>query len=144
MLVEIYRQKFDKDDPERGILGKLYINGVYVCDTLEPPYRDKYGCVDAGTYSVVEKYSPSFRRKMFYLDMAKAGSRRTGIMFHTGNSAYNPQDTKGCILVGYVTIPDSFYISYSRAAFQVFMWNLNSCHNVSDIKVDIHDCFEFV
>lgn len=121
MHLVIERKYFDPDSPDRGIMGHLYINGVYVCDTLEPPYKSQFGCVDAGHYSLVLRYSPSYKRNMWYLDMAKAGSSRSGIMFHIGNTSSN---SKGCILLGFIHNSVSFFLTGSTLAFKVFTDNL--------------------
>ncbi len=90
--------------------GKLYINDVYFCDTLEDRTRDLnmdgdlndpdegkiYGetSIPYGTYKVLLVYSPSFRRVLPLLLNVKHFS---GIMIHAGNF---PKNTRGCILVG--------------------------------------------
>ena len=137
MKIEIFRDEFDEDSPERGILGKLYINGVYLCDTLEPPYLSKFGCVEAGSYDLVYHYSPSFRRQMIYLDMASSGSKRSGIMFHAGNSSL---DTKGCILVGHRDVRGSFYLVCSKIFLQKLTENFVSRIS-EDKKLIIYDKF---
>ena len=89
--------------------GKLYINGVYYCDTLEDPNRDLnkngifdngeckvYGntCIPYGTYKVVLNESPRFKR---VLPRLLNVPNFEGILIHAGNSV---KDTSGCILVG--------------------------------------------
>ena len=91
-------------------IGKLYINGVYFCDTLEDKVRDYnkdgdlndlgetkvYGetAIPYGTYEVEVTYSPKFKRE---LPLIKNVPHFEGIRIHRGNY---PKDTLGCILVG--------------------------------------------
>lgn len=91
-------------------IGKLYLDGVYFCDTLEDPVRDynKDGDLDDpgekkvwgetaipyGTYKVKLSYSPKFKRilpRLFDVPHFE------GILIHRGNTA---KDSHGCILVG--------------------------------------------
>lgn len=137
--ITIFRNKFDHDSPDWGIMSDLYIDGVLVCQTIEPPRLSKYGCVEAGEYSLVYKYSPSFRRKMYYLDMAKAGSTREGIMFHAGNSRI---DTKGCICPGYGGIIDgSFYLTASKVALDIVQRNIANV-GYQNVVVKIVDSYD--
>lgn len=81
-----------------AILGKLQIlsdDGVilFSCYTLEPPKKPKFGCIAPGHYPCFRSFSRKFQRHMFYLSVPG----RSGIMFHVGNE---PDDTKGCILLG--------------------------------------------
>ena len=71
------------------VIGKLYINDVYFCDTLEN--SDK--AIDPGDYNFSVVLSPRFKKSLPLLDV----SHRAGILIHAGNY---PRDTKGCILVG--------------------------------------------
>ena len=90
-------------------IGKLHINGTYVCDTLEDPVRDlnKNGRFDNGerkipgetaipygTYEVVVNMSPKFKR---LLPRLLNVPHFEGILIHRGNTA---KDSAGCILVG--------------------------------------------
>jgi hypothetical protein len=91
-------------------IGKLYINGVFYCDTLEDPVRDynKDGDLDDpgegkvwgntaipyGTYEVVVTWSPKFKRM---LPLVMGVKHFTGIRIHAGNTI---ADTAGCILPG--------------------------------------------
>lgn len=91
-------------------IGKLFIDGVYFCDTLEDRDRGLYQsmdegvvkkmkvygetCIPYGIYKVVLSFSPSFKRILPEVKSVKAFS---GIRIHRGNY---PKDTLGCILVG--------------------------------------------
>jgi len=91
-------------------IGKLYIDGVYFCDTLEDHVRDMnkdgdlndkgegkvFGetAIPYGTYKVIMNMSNRFKRVMpLILDVPHF----KGIRIHAGNSA---KDTLGCPLVG--------------------------------------------
>lgn len=95
-------------------VGRLSIDGRYVCDTLEDKDRDqnRNGYFDGaekkvyaqtaipnGTYRVTLEHSPKFSpryggRKVPYLHDVP---HFEGILIHTGNTA---DDSAGCILVG--------------------------------------------
>ena len=78
-------------------------NGVKICDTLEPKYRDYKGgelkvprksAVPEGTYPVVVTKSKKFGK---YLPLLVGGPGFEGVRIHSGNTV---NDTEGCILVG--------------------------------------------
>ena len=91
-------------------IGLLYINGKFICNTLEDTDRGlKSGMSEAaiaavkvkgktaiptGVYSVLITYSPRFKKAMPILSNVRGFS---GIRIHSGNSA---EDTEGCILCG--------------------------------------------
>lgn len=91
-------------------IGKLYINGVYFCDTLEDVDRGLddsmteeeikekkvYGktAIPTGIYTVLLTYSPKYKKVMPLINNVKGYS---GIRIHSGNTA---KDTLGCLLVG--------------------------------------------
>lgn len=94
-------------------IGKLSIDGVYFCDTLEDTNRDlnKNGifdgaeekiasetCVPYGTYEVIVNVSPRFKRELPRLLNVPSFE---GVLIHKGNTA---KDTAGCILVGKNTV----------------------------------------
>lgn len=95
---------------EEYTIGKLYIDDVYFCDTLEDKVRDynKDGdlldqgeekiwgqtAIPYGTYKVILNLSPKFKRILPRLQNVK---HFDGILIHRGNKA---KDTHGCILVG--------------------------------------------
>ena len=83
-------------------IGKLSIDGVYFCDTLEDLPRDvkiaNETCIPQGKYKVILNESNRFRRIMpLLLNVPNF----EGIRIHSGNTAAN---TSGCILVGKNTI----------------------------------------
>lgn len=101
-------------------IGKLYLNGVYFCDTLEDTDRGLvqgmpleeikkikiYGAtaIPKGKYRVVMNVvSPKFSKRATY-NFCKGKLPRLlnvdgyeGVLIHIGNTA---KDTAGCILVG--------------------------------------------
>ena len=95
---------------ETYTIGKLYIDGVYFCDTIEDKDRGLnqamsindikkkkvYGetAIPTGTYKLVIDYSNRFKKSMAHI-LNVPGYE--GIRIHTGNSA---KDSLGCIIVG--------------------------------------------
>ena len=83
-------------------IGKLYIDGQLMCDTLEDKVRDLskekkvYGqtAIPYGTYKVNWTYSPKFKK---YMPLIEDVPQFNGVRIHSGNTA---KDTLGCILVG--------------------------------------------
>ena len=79
----------------------------YICDTLEPTWRDyAHGAykvkgrsaIPEGRYAVVITYSPKFKQWLpLLLGGPEFSSKWQGVRIHAGNT---PQDTEGCILVG--------------------------------------------
>lgn len=91
-------------------IGRLFINGEYVCNTLEDTDRGLYQgmsqadvlkvkvkgatAIPRGTYNVIYTYSPKYKRNMPLVENVTGFS---GIRIHSGNTA---NDTEGCILCG--------------------------------------------
>lgn len=91
-------------------IGKLYIDGEYLCDVLEDTDRgldDSMSekdilklkvkgetAIPTGIYPVTITYSPKYKKQMPLINNVKGYS---GIRIHSGNTA---KDTEGCLLVG--------------------------------------------
>ena len=77
---------------EEAILGSLYLNGAFICHTLENASKT----IPCGMYGVQNSKSPKFKRELPLLHNAKVPASR-GIRIHRGNTA---NDSQGCVLVG--------------------------------------------
>lgn len=75
-----------------AILGRLYLNGAFVCYTLENAAK----AIPTGRYNVQNSRSPKFKRELPLVYSAKVPANR-GIRIHVGNSV---KDSSGCVLVG--------------------------------------------
>ena len=91
-------------------IGKLYIDGVYQCDTIEDTDRgldDKMDekdilkkkikgetAIPTGVYPVYITWSSKYKKPMPLIDKVKGYS---GIRIHSGNTS---KDTEGCLIVG--------------------------------------------
>lgn len=106
MNIKLIRSKESKDYTE----GKLYINEVYFCDTLELKDRGlnqsmsndiiksikvyAKTCIPYGIYKIIISMSNRFKKMMPEVLQVKGFE---GIRIHSGNTT---KDTEGCILVG--------------------------------------------
>lgn len=91
-------------------IGKMFINNLYFCDTLEDKDRGLTSAmteneifdikiagktaIPKGTYKVAYTFSPKYHRYMPLIQGVKGFS---GIRIHSGNT---DKDTEGCILLG--------------------------------------------
>ena len=74
----------------KTVMGKLYVDGTYYCDTIENDDRK----IPTGYYPVRMTQSPRFGEVLPLLDRVVG---RSGIRIHPGNTY---RDSEGCILVG--------------------------------------------
>lgn len=88
---------------EHETLGKLFVDGEFLCDVLEDADRklDEGGtkikgvtAIPAGTYDVTIDMSTRFKREMPHI-LDVPGFE--GVRIHTGNT---DEDTEGCLIVG--------------------------------------------
>ena len=77
---------------DEAILGYLYLNGAFVCYTLENAAK----AIPCGMYSVQNSKSPKFKRELPLLHNAQVPAGR-GIRIHVGNTVAS---SSGCVLVG--------------------------------------------
>ena len=119
-------------------IGKLYVDGVFQCFTLEDAMREKNGvipnkikgatAIPSGSYKVIVDYSNRFKRAMPHvLDVPGFD----GIRIHSGNSS---ADTEGCILLG-TTWAGTDFIGNSRLAFDAFFSKLTGTKEEVTIKI---------
>lgn len=103
-------------------IGRLYIDGVYYCYTLEDKMRETsapvaewkvFGetAIPQGHYDVILDYSNHFKDTLPHI-LNVPGYE--GVRIHAGNS---PEDTEGCILVGMVW-PGNGTIGNSKIALR--------------------------
>ena len=77
---------------DKAILGSLYLNGAFICFTLENAAK----AIPAGLYSIENSKSPKFKRELPLLHNAQVPASR-GIRIHVGNTVAS---SSGCVLVG--------------------------------------------
>ena len=125
MLIEVKRLEFK----DTHTVGKLYINGVYECFTLEDAVRNGTKiigktAIPIGTYKVIIDASTRFKQDMPHiLDVPDF----TGVRIHSGNTS---ADTDGCILLG-STWAGKDFIGNSKIAYKKFFDKLKQNKTVS-------------
>lgn len=134
----------------RYTIGKLFINGVYECDTLEDQDRGLtsqmsleeikakkvYGvtAIPTGTYSInMTTVSPKFKDRTWakpykgILPRLENVKGYEGVLIHVGNKA---EDTLGCILVGENKVKGQ--VINSTAAFYELMTVLLKAKSIGE------------
>ena len=104
---------------EVSTIGKLYLNGEWLCDTLENPYLDNQrniSCIPAGEYPARLRVARESATKDYLHLLVMDVPNRDLILFHIGNTA---KDTRGCVLVGIGTEQD--LVKNSRLAMELLM-----------------------
>lgn len=109
---------------DEAILGKLYLNGAFVCYTLENAAK----AIPTGVYLVQNSMSPKFKRELPLIWNSGVPSSR-GIRFHRGNTA---KDSQGCILVGMGRDVKKYFITESAPAETMITM---LCRNVTELIV---------
>lgn len=135
-------------------IGRLYVDGIYFCDTLEdtdrglrqdmqlPVLRAKkrqgVTAIPTGTYRVTLKVqSPKFKKKAMYqfcdgfLPRLINVPAYEGVLIHVGNIS---KDTDGCILVGKNT--EVGMVLQSRKTFEALYEVLKSATDEIYIKIE--------
>ena len=101
-------------------IGKLYVDGVYICDTLEEKVIGETA-IPVGTYKIdMSTVSPRFVKYAYYAKLCGGKLPRLvdvpgfeGILIHTGNTAAN---SSGCLLTGYNKVKGQ--VLESKKAFE--------------------------
>jgi hypothetical protein len=92
----LIRQEFT----DKSTQGVLFLNGTYLCDTLENPFINNernISCIPKGRYDVRLRLPRESATRDYVHLLVKDVPNRDYILFHRGNK---PEHTKGCILVG--------------------------------------------
>jgi hypothetical protein len=80
--------------------GNVYVDGIYVCTSLELPWHDNarnISCIPDGVYPVRIREAGVSRKFSYRHLVLDDVEDRTGILIHRLNS---PRETHGCIGVG--------------------------------------------
>ncbi len=129
MKLHLHRDTFT----DKSTIGKLHVNGVEYCDTLEDMDRHLedggtkvYGktCIPRGTYEVTIDFSPKYDKHMPHILNVP---QFTGIRIHPGNV---DADTEGCILVGNTRGQD--FIGDSRVTFASLFRELDAAMSAGE------------
>ena len=100
-------------------IGNLYLDGEWLCDTLENPYLNNQrniSCIPEGQYKVRLRTARESATKDYLHLLVQEVPDRSLILFHSGNTA---KDTRGCVLVGIGTEQD--FVKNSRLAMDLLM-----------------------
>lgn len=114
-------------------IGKLYINEIYHCYTLEDKEREvkiqNVTAIPKGRYEVIVNFSNRFQQQMpLLLNVPNF----VGVRIHWGNYS---KDTEGCILLG--TTKAVNMIGNSRTAYARFMSIINKVGKKEKIFITI-------
>jgi len=102
-LLNLYRYK----SSDQGTFGIIFYDDFWL-HTLELPWRNNksnISCIPEGTYDVVRRYSPSFKKETYWV---KNVNGRSSILIHGANFAGDVEKgwqshLQGCITLGCVT-----------------------------------------
>ena len=135
MIMKLELKRIAKRDTYT--IGKLYIDGVYFCDTIEDKDRGlkqsmslneikqikvkHQTAIPIGTYEItLHVVSPKYSQKPWYVNLCGAKMPRLlnipgydGVLIHPGNSA---ADSSGCLVVGKNTVVGK--VTDSRTTFK--------------------------
>lgn len=114
-------------------IGRLYVNGIKFCDTIEDrvPKDGKkvpgLTAIPAGKYDVTICWSPRFKKSLPLLHDVPGFS---GVRIHSGNTE---KDSEGCIIVG---VNDKVgWVSNSRATMNRLMERLKASKTPITIEI---------
>lgn len=133
---------------DKYTIGRIYIDGVYFCDTIEDKDRGltnkmtpaqikkvkvySQTAIPTGTYNVTLKVkSGTFSKKAYYAKFCNGYVPRLlsvpgfeGILMHTGNTQ---NDSSGCIIVGKNTVVGK--VTDSKVTFEALYAKLKAASN---------------
>jgi hypothetical protein len=100
-------------------IGNLYLDGEWLCDTLELPYRDNQrsiSCIPAGQYKVRLRTAEESATRDYLHLLIQDVPNRDFVLVHIGNKS---SDSRGCVLVGIGTEQD--FVKNSTLAMGLLM-----------------------
>ena len=122
-LLTLVRDTFTENET----MGKMYIDGEFVCHTMERPWKDnipKISCIPEGRYKLQLRYSPIVK-KTTHGDYEEGYEitnvpNRTYVMIHISNKA---SQLEACIAPGITRgkLDGQNAVLNSRKAFDVLM-----------------------
>ena len=143
-------------------IGHLYVDGQYVCDTIEDTDRGlddsmsvaeirrkkvyKQTAIPKGTYPVtLNVVSPKFNQKPYYRDFCGGKVPRVlnvkayeGILIHQG---VNQNSSAGCIIVGYNTVKGQ--VTRTQEAFEKLYKILDAANKKNEkITIKIYSTYK--
>ena len=98
----LIRDTFSKN----SVIGELFLNGEWMCDTLENPWIDNQrniSCIPEGVYDVRLRLPRESGTRDYLHLLVQEVPNRDFILVHRGNF---PSQTQGCLLVGIGTEQD--------------------------------------
>jgi hypothetical protein len=123
-----------EDKTDVSTIGKLFINDIYFCDTLEDVEREEkiHGqtAIDKGIYTVIMSFSNRFQ---VYMPQLLNVPKFKGIRIHAGNTH---KDTHGCILVGKKTDNKDF-ITASKITYNKLLAEIKKVEKKEKITIEI-------
>lgn len=129
MELKLIRETFTED----STIGKLYINGLFHCFTLEDKVRpvkiQNLTAIPTGKYEVVVTFSNRFKVNMCLLLNVP---NYEGVRIHWGNYS---KDTDGCILLGNAKTVNM--IQNSKIAYTNFMKKIDIIEKTEKIFITI-------
>ena len=128
MLIEVKRFEFK----DTYTIGKLYVDGIYQCYTLEDVVRNGTKvlgktAIPTGEYKVIIDRSVRFKQDMPHILNVP---NFTGVRIHSGNTS---ADTEGGILLG-TTWAGKDFIGNSKIAYKKFFDKLKQAKTAT-IKI---------
>lgn len=117
-------------------LSEWFVDGRWECYGVEDVVRTGakvagQTAIPAGTYQVVNTYSPRFKK---YLPLLLNVPGYAGIRIHSGNTA---ADTEGCLLPGRTLLQDGTGVGESRLAFEALFAKIKASEEHERIYLTI-------
>lgn len=115
---------------ENYIIGDMFIDGQYFCDTLELPDKNNQpfiSCIPVGEYDIKLSWSQHFQKDLPHVLNVP---NRSNILIHPAN---HPKELLGCIAVGRNTIKGGL----SESRFYSDMLNRLIANETDGVKLII-------